>query len=281
MWPGVLESAWQSRLPSTYIYNSSPHDMQVSVLTRWSSYMHFFFQTLNTCVDLRWLDADIKRMLDAHLTLKKKREWNEFCPRQTSYLTLWHENWRQSLKTPQIKSKQTSERITRRKLTKCRIDHPLLILTPSYVLCSPVTPQTCDRVTITNPTLPTCQSWTWQCGHADRPYFPLPVGTQFRELGWKTGLPMKKKKKKKKKILRISSFCQLCKLPLLLFRPSATVSRNGLMERPDGVMYVSSWRTPPPHPTPLADPPLPGMITWWMVGFYADEAYLFGGLLRT
>ena len=52
-------------------------------------------------------------------------------------------------------------------------------------------------------------------------------------------------------------------VPLFLGR-AATVSRIGLM-------YVSSWKTPSPHHHPqLPDPPttgpLPGMITWWMVG---------------
>ena len=64
--------------------------------------------------------------------------------------------------------------------------------------------------------------------------------------------------------------------------------------RPNGVMYMSSWRTPPPwladppwlaNPPWLADPPgwlppppqgwppLPGMRSWWVVGalgLYAD-----------
>ncbi len=60
-----------------------------------------------------------------------------------------------------------------------------------------------------------------------------------------------------------------------IFGPSAT--KPG---RPYGVTSVLSWRTPPPTgwpPTNGTPPPLPGMITWWMVGalgLYADETYL-------
>ncbi len=60
---------------------------------------------------------------------------------------------------------------------------------------------------------------------------------------------------------------------LRVFRPSATVSRIGLME--SCTCHVRGG----PHPlSPPPPPPLPGMRTWWMVGalrLYADWAYLF------
>ncbi len=53
-----------------------------------------------------------------------------------------------------------------------------------------------------------------------------------------------------------------------VFRPSATVSRIGLME---SCTWHCGGPTPPHHHHPTTNtttpsPPLPGMRTWWMVG---------------
>ncbi len=87
-----------------------------------------------------------------------------------------------------------------------------------------------------------------------------------------------------------NDWCQYTSMNSVFFRPSATVSRIGLIESctcrrggPPPTTGPPQYHHPHPHcwdpPTTITpDPPLPGMRTSWMVGelgLYPDKSYLF------